>query len=90
MAACLVGAIVQAGGGAAAVRSQPVQRALDLTWHALHGDPREPVRWCPAPPVRAGHVRDLVRWNDHPSRTRHEVGALLGRASATAGAELTR
>jgi hypothetical protein len=36
------------------------------------------------------HVRDLVRWNDHPSRTRHEVGALLGRASATAGAELTR
>ena len=33
--ACLVGAIVQAGGGLSKVRTQPVQRALDITWHTL-------------------------------------------------------
>jgi hypothetical protein len=86
-AACLVGAIVQAGGGVAAVRTQPVQRALDLTWHTLHGDPGEPVHWCPAPSVRAGHVRELVRWNDHPTRTRQQVTALLVRVAAAADAE---
>jgi hypothetical protein len=61
---CLVGALVSAGGGPAAAREQPVQRALDLTWHALHGDPAAPVRWCPSPNERAAHVRDLTRWND--------------------------
>jgi hypothetical protein len=31
---------VHAGGGLAAVGSQHVQRALDLTWHTLYGDDR--------------------------------------------------
>jgi hypothetical protein len=72
--ACLVGAVVQAGGGPGAVRSQPVQRALDLVWHTLREDAAQPVRWCPGPPARALHVLDL---------TRAEVLELL-RASAAA------
>lgn len=88
--ACLVGAIVQAGGGLAAVRSQPVQRALDLTWHTLHGNEHEPVHWCPAPPVRAAHVQDLTRWNDQPHRTSAEVVSLLHAVEAAAGAEIER
>jgi hypothetical protein len=88
VAACLVGAVVQAGGGMSAAGSQPVQRALDLTWHTLFGDGRDPVRWCPAPPVRAAHVRDLTRWNDDPRRTRQQVAELLDRSAAAARAQL--
>jgi hypothetical protein len=71
--ACLVGSIVHAAGGPSIVHTQLVQRTLDLTWHTLYEDAHEPVRWCPAPPVRAAHVRDLTRWNDHPRRTADEV-----------------
>jgi hypothetical protein len=78
--ACLVGGIVHAAGGPRSVRSQLVQRTLDLTWHVLQEDEGTPVRWCPAPPVRAAHVRDLTRWNDHPRRTAADVRALLDRA----------
>lgn len=77
---CLVGGIVHAAGGPAAVHTQLVQRTLDLTWHTLHEDAATPVRWCPAPPVRAAHVRDLTRWNDHPRRTAADVLGLLSRA----------
>ena len=86
--ACLVGGIVHAAGGPRAVRSQLVQRTLDLTWHALREDERTPVRWCPAPPVRAAHVRDLTRWNDHPRRTVTDVRALLDRAAHTADLQI--
>jgi hypothetical protein len=89
-AACLVGAVVHTAGGVGALDSQPVQRALDLTWHALHGDPQEPVRWCPTPPVRVQHVRDLARWNDATGRTRDEVVALLRDAERLAGEEAVR
>jgi hypothetical protein len=41
--ACLVGAVVQAAGGPATVRSQLVQRTLDPTWHALREDLSRPV-----------------------------------------------
>ena len=75
--ACLVGSVVQAGGGPLVVRSQLVQRTLDLTWHTLREAPTEPVRWCPGPEVRALHVRDLTRWNDARSRTPDQVVALL-------------
>jgi hypothetical protein len=75
--ACLVGSIVHAAGGPLTVHSQLVQRTLDLTWHALYEGEREPVRWCPSPAVRAAHVRDLTRWNDHPQRTSGQVAALL-------------
>ena len=86
--ACLVGGIVHAAGGPRAVRSQLVQRTLDLTWHVLREDERTPVRWCPAPPVRAAHVRDLTRWNDHPRRTVADVRALLERAVHTADLQI--
>lgn len=77
---CLVGAIVNAGGGPAQARSQLVQRTIDLAWHAAFRGAREPVRWCPSPVERAGHVMDLVRWNDQPRRTSHQAVALLERA----------
>ena len=88
--ACLVGAVVQAGGGPAAVRSQPVQRALDLLWHSLREDAGQPVRWCPGPPVRTMHVLDLTHWNDAPGRTRGDVVALLRSAVTTADAQQAR
>jgi hypothetical protein len=88
--ACLVGAVVQAGGGPAAVRSQPVQRALDLVWHNLREDAGQPVRWCPGPPVRAMHVLDLTHWNDAPDRTRGDVVELLRSSVATAEAQRER
>ena len=78
--ACLVGGIVHAAGGPRTVHSQLVQRTLDLTWHALHEDEQAHVRWCPAPPVRAAHVRDLTRWNDDPRRSVGDVRSLLDRA----------
>ncbi|MCX5044103.1 hypothetical protein OG921_13105 [Aldersonia sp. NBC_00410] len=81
--ACMVGAIVQAGGGVPAVWSQPVQRTLDLLWHTLSGSDH-PVQWCPAPPVRLARLRELTLWNDRPVRNRGEVLALLGAARAAA------
>jgi hypothetical protein len=87
---CLVGAVVQAGGGLPAVRSQPVQRALDLVWHALARGDDGPVRWCPEPAVRASHIRDLTGWNDRPSRSAADVVALLRDAESLAGREIAR
>ena len=81
--ACLVGAIVQAGGGPQAVRSQPVQRALDLVWHTLREDSQDPVRWCPGPRARMMHVLELTHWNDAPDRTRGDVVGLLRSSVAT-------
>ena len=86
--ACLVGAILHAGGGVASADTQLVQRTLDLTWHTVHRGPAEPVRWCPAPPVRAQHLRDLVRWNDREHRTRADVEALLHSVGRAATREL--
>jgi hypothetical protein len=87
--ACLVGAVVHAAGGPPSVHSQLVQRSLDLTWHTLHEDSHRPVHWCPAPPVRAAHIRDLTRWNDHPKRTADQVAALLEDTARSAAAEAT-
>jgi hypothetical protein len=88
--ACLVGAVVQAGGGPGAVRSQPVQRALDLVWHTLREDSGQSVRWCPGPPVRMIHVLDLTHWNDAPDRTRGDVVQLLESSVVTADAQQER
>jgi hypothetical protein len=82
-----VGAVVQAGGGPAAVRSQPVQRTLDLIWHSLREDPGEPVRWCPGPQARTLHVLELTGWNDAACRTQSDVHGLLRSAVATADAQ---
>jgi hypothetical protein len=89
---CLVGGIVHAAGGPSQARSQLVQRSIDLTWHAAFRGQHEPVRWCPSPPERAGHVIDLAHWNDRPERTAHETTALLNQARGLARteAELTR
>jgi hypothetical protein len=89
---CLVGGIVHAAGGPSQARSQLVQRSIDLTWHAAFRGDHEPVRWCPSPPERAGHVIDLAHWNDRPERTAWETTALLDRARglARSEAEVTR
>jgi hypothetical protein len=88
--ACLVGAIVMAGGGLAEIHSQPVQRALDLTWHTLFADVGETVRWCPAPSIRTMQVRELTRWNDHPHRTQRQVSDLLQAAEVAAHTEIAQ
>ena len=87
VAACLVGAIVQAGGGLRHVRTQVVQRALDLTWHTLFRTPPELLRRTPAPETRVHHVQDLTRWNDHPGRTAGQAEELLRRSATVARSE---
>ncbi|QWZ08723.1 hypothetical protein KRR39_02375 [Nocardioides panacis] len=82
--ACLVGAVVHAAGGPVEVRSQLVQRTLDLVWHALREDPGRPVRWCPGPCTRTMHVLEMTFWNDSPGRTQGEVVDLLRAARQTA------
>jgi hypothetical protein len=88
--ACLVGAVVQAGGGMPNVRTQAVQRALDLTWHTLFEVPAQANHWTRAPEVRKQQVRDLTRWNDHPNRTAPQAEALLRRSAAAAASEASR
>jgi hypothetical protein len=88
--ACLVGAVVDAGGGPHAVHSQPVQRSLDLVWHALAASEGSPVLWCPAPDVRMARVRDLTRWNDSGGRTAEQVAGLLLTAERVALHEADR
>ena len=85
--ACLVGAVVHAGGGRRAFTSQLVQRALDLTWSTLYGLDGDSLAWCPPPAVRFSHLRDLTRWNDAPARTKGEVLDLLA-ATRTEAARL--
>jgi hypothetical protein len=90
LGACLVGAVVQAGGGPSAVNTQVVRRTLDLTWHTLYGRPDERVSWCPGPSVRMLHVLDLTRWNDEPRRKQREVVGLLTAAKRLAELERSR
>jgi hypothetical protein len=85
--ACLVGAIVEAGGGLSNVRTQPVQRAIDLTWYTLFETAPRPNHRTPAPEVRTQHVRDLTRWNDQPRRTAPQAEALLRRSATAAVSE---
>ena len=84
--ACLVGAVVHAAGGPATVRSQLVQRSLELVGHTLR-EPDQPVRWCPGPTLRAMTVLELTYWNDAPGRTRDEVLGLLAAAQYSADAQ---
>ena len=85
--ACLVGAVIQAGGGLPQVRSQVVQRALDVTWHTLWNTSPDLVRSTPAPEIRTHHVQDLTRWNDHRGRTAGEAEDLLRRSARAARSE---
>lgn len=88
--ACLVGAILHAHGALSTADDQIVQRTFDLTWHTLRRGDDEPVRWCPAPPIRAQHLLELVRWNDQPGRARSDVESLLVGAAGRADAEIVR
>ena len=88
--ACLVGGVVHAAGGPAVVRSQLVQRTLDVTWHALREEPGRPVRWCPSPTVRTLRLLDLTGWNDARGRTQQEVVDLLVRARELTDLERVR
>lgn len=85
--ACLVGGIVQAAGGPATVRSQLVQRTLDLTRHTLREAPHRPVHWCPGPAMRTMGVLELTHWNDAPERTQGQVVDLLRAAQRTVDVE---
>lgn len=85
--ACLVGAIIHAGGGLPQLRTQVVQRAMDLTWHTLFKTPQRLVRRIPAPDIRVHHVQDLTRWNDYPHRTADQAEELLRRSATAASSE---
>lgn len=86
LATCLVAALSESGptGG------QVLGRTVEVTWHALHGVPGDPVRWCPGPDVRAAHARDLTSWNDRPGRTSVEVASLLWTSIGAVDAERVR
>jgi hypothetical protein len=88
--ACLVGAVVHAAGGPATVRSQLVQRTLDVAWHTLREGPDRAVQWCPGPPIRMMRVLDLTRWNDAMERTQEEVVDLLVAARRTTDVQRAR
>jgi hypothetical protein len=88
--ACLVGAVVTAGGGPAEARGQLVQRTLDLIWHTSFRGGDEPIRWDPSSAERLCHAIDLVRWNDRPDRTPDEVVTLLDRARGVTCVEVAR
>ena len=85
--ACLVGAIIHAGGGLPQLRTQVVQRAMDLTWHTLFKTPQRLARRIPAPDMRVHHVQDLTRWNDYPHRTADQAEELLRRSATAASSE---
>ncbi len=85
--ACVVGAIVTAGGGLSQLRTQVVQRTIDLTWNTLFKAPSELNRRAPAPVIRMQHVQDLTRWNDYPGRTAWQAEELLRRSARAAKSE---
>ena len=87
--ACLVGSVVQAAGGPATVRSQLVQRTLDVVGHSLREDPSHPVQWCPGPRMRMLGVLELTHWNDTPGRTQQQVLGLLEASRRTVEVQRT-
>lgn len=82
--ACLVAAVAVAGhsGGPFTRIDQDSGPAIDRLWDALQEHRGQPADGpgAVAPVVRRARMRELVRWNDAPGRTRGEVLALLDRA----------
>ncbi|TCK22859.1 DUF6197 family protein [Pseudonocardia endophytica] len=83
--ACLVAAVAVAGhgGGAFTHIDRDSGPAVDRVWESLqemkrghHDAPEGAV----APIVRRARMRELVRWNDTPGRTRSEVLGVMDRA----------
>jgi hypothetical protein len=78
VAACLVGALVEAGRWHSPERGT-AGPAVDAVWRTLMETEgrRVPDRRVPSPLARGLQARDLTRWNDHPDRTREDVVRLL-------------
>lgn len=82
-AACLVGAVALAARERDARADLTVDAgpAIDFAWYALQkyrglGDSGVSCRAAPQG-LRLARIRDLMRWNDQPGRTREEVLAVL-------------
>ena len=80
---CLVGAVALAARerNARADLTVDAGPTIDFAWHALQkhrgmGDSGVSCRAEP-PELRLVRMRDLMRWNDQPGRTREEVLAVL-------------
>ena len=83
VAACLVGAVVEAGHRYSAERGI-AGPAIDELWHALQESEQAPpyaAGWEP-PVLRTLQVRDLAYWNDAPERSRDDVLRLIDVAAA--------
>lgn len=78
---CMVGAIVQAAGGVDRAGTEPVHRAIDLTWATLFS---APMRSCPPASVRLAYIHDLIAWNDAAGRTAADAATLLSAAARRA------
>ncbi|MBW0101152.1 hypothetical protein [Pseudonocardia sp. KRD291] len=83
--ACLVAAVAVAGhaGGAFTRVDRDSGPSMDRLCDALgerHGRPVDRPGAAVAPVVRRARMRELVRWNDAPERTRGDVLDLLDRA----------
>ncbi|MDN5919972.1 MAG: hypothetical protein L0I76_33550, partial [Pseudonocardia sp.] len=82
--ACLVAAVAVAGhaGGAFTDVDRDSGPSMDRLWDALQEQRGRSVDdpGAVAPIVRRARMRELVRWNDAPGRTRDEVVGLLDRA----------
>jgi hypothetical protein len=81
--ACLVGAVALAARERDARADLTVDAGptIDFAWYALQkyrglGDGGVSCRAVP-PGLRLARIRDLMRWNDQPGRTRDEVLAVL-------------
>ncbi len=81
---CMVGAIVQAAGGVDRAGTEPVHRAIDLTWATLYDTP---MRSCPSSSVRLAYIHDLIAWNDAAGRTADDAAILLSAAARRAPEE---
>ena len=83
-AACLVAAVALAahGGGPRPDVVGDAGPTLDVVWKTMQAgrSGTEVSDRVPPPAVRAARMRDLVRWNDAPGRTRQDVLDLLDRS----------
>lgn len=87
---CLVGAVILAAGGTDSVGTQPLGRAIEALWHALHRREDEPVEWSPPTVIHSGHIRDLTRWNDSPWTSQGGVRSLIERGQDVVARERER
>jgi hypothetical protein len=87
VAACLVGAVVEAGHRYSAERGI-AGPAIGELWQALQESEQAPpyVAGWELPVLRTLQVRDLACWNDAPARSRDDVLRLIDLAADRAAA----